>query len=160
MVFFPVFLAGTVAATVQGLYRDCTGTVQGLYRDCPSHQIGISFCDCRPFVHGTRGHTERSNPCKMESPGSSMNPPPPFINVERFEASRLLISFGNGWVACAPWATLSLGGSGGECPGDSISHGVDRYVMLKNQEAATNHPRFCTMPVSVRHVRELCLRVM
>ena len=53
-----------------------------------------------------------------------MNPPPPFIDVERCEAGRLLISFGNGWVACAPWATLSLGGWGGECPGDSISHGV------------------------------------
>jgi len=84
-----------------------------------------------------------------------MNPPHPFINVERFEASMLLISFGNGWVACAPWATLSLGGSGGECPGDSISHGVDRYVMLKNQEPATKHPFFCTMPAAVDKYRRL-----
>ena len=67
----------------------------------------------------------------------------------------LLVSFGNGWVACARWATLSLGGSGGECPGDSISHGVDRYVMLPNQEPATMHPFFCTMPAAVDKYRRL-----
>ena len=67
----------------------------------------------------------------------------------------LLVYFGNGWVACARWATLSLGGSGGECPGESISHRVDQYVMLKNQEPATNHQFFCTMPASVDKYRRL-----
>ena len=52
-------------------------------------------------------------------------------------------------------ATLSLGGSGGECPGDSISHGVDQHVMLKDPEPTTNYPFFSTMPASVDKYRRL-----
>ena len=44
--YVPVFLAGTVAGTVQGLYRDCIGTVLGLCWDyCIGTTVLVRYWD-------------------------------------------------------------------------------------------------------------------